>query len=391
MQRPINKNRDSRAAVVRLHQNAALHNARAGKGLSPPLKLWRKRGLAPRLAFQLLFIIFATGLLTSEVSGQWIWSQKSEKPATSNEEKFYNVLTEGFDFYEKTRYDAAISKFKYASRKKRDNLYRETALFMTAMSLYMKKDYDGAFKYFEKVVKENPGSSYLNEIIQTEYNIALDFQTTRGSLTTRDRRLRAIRIYRGIIERAPFGKMQADAQLNMADTYLDLGNDFDAQHAYEAFIDLYKGDSRTGYAELKRAITMLRQSRGSNYDPVPFIEARETLGTLIQEEKDEKKRMEYEKLRDESIDALAQKDYEIGNYYYKIGQADSAIIYYKSSADNYPDAKWANLSKKRIDAISAIKSNGDKPEKKKMFFFSKKEKKEKSEKKAEKKRKFWLF
>jgi len=318
-------------------------------------------------ALCMLLVVLITALAPSQACAQWVWSGKAAAPSRAGKGKYDKPLAEAFDYYEKRQYGRAYKKFKSISKKKRDNPYRETAIFMAGQSLYMKKDYDGALKYFEKIVRDNPASAFMKEALESEYEIACKFQKMKGGLFFGDRRRRAIKLCERIIKRAPYGKLQADAQLAMADTYFDLSAYFDAQHAYEAFIELYKDDPRLRYAELNRSLCLLKQARGPNYDPVPFIETRETLGPLLAREKDDEKKAHYRKLYDESIDALAQKDYSIGEYYLRTGDPDAALFYFKSVAKRYPDTEWAAHSQKRIEGITRTQS--EKSGKKKIFFF----------------------
>jgi outer membrane assembly lipoprotein YfiO len=312
-------------------------------------------------------------LLQAESSAlaQWIWSADREGAATVGADKHYGALKKGFDQFEKGDYKAAFKTFKRLSKKKKNNPYRDTALFMAGQSLYMMEDYNKALKYFEEIAENNPASTYMGDILQSEFDIAGELRKDTGGFLSSDKRPRAIRIYEGIIERAPYGTLQASAQLETGETYFDMENYFEAQLAYEAFIELYKDDPRLRYAELKRSVSLLKQARGPEYDPVPFVETKETIELLLALEKDESKREHYQKLYDEAVEALAEKNYSIASFYLRTGEPEAALVYFESVVEDYPDTEWAARAQKRADEIARAK---ERPAKKKIFSFRREEK-----------------
>ena len=149
----------------------------------------------------LLFILLMMPLAASEARAQWIWSGgEAGKRARTREEKYHRALTEAFERYEKRQYKRAYKKFKSVSKKKRDNPYQETAIFMAGQSLYMKEDYDGALKYFEKIARDDPASTYMKEVLESEYEIARRFQEMKGGLFFGDKRRMAIKLYDSICD-----------------------------------------------------------------------------------------------------------------------------------------------------------------------------------------------
>jgi outer membrane protein assembly factor BamD (BamD/ComL family) len=97
----------------------------------------------------------------------------------------------------------------------------------------------------------------------------------------------------------------------------------------------------------------LQASKPADYEQETTEKAIKEFEDFINEDPPEDLKEEAEKAVLDLKHKKAKHDYDIAKYYESAKEYKSALIYYKSVINAYPDTEWAKLSKEKIKSLEA--------------------------------------
>ncbi len=211
---------------------------------------------------------------------------------------------------------------------------------------YMLGDYKNAFIAYEQLIEQNPGTRKLKELLEKEFQV--------GVAQMKGDENGAIKVFEKIIERNPLGFIAADAQVKIADSYYQLRRFEDAEDSYLRVMENYPNSEWVSYAQFRIPYCKLSNIRiqERNYDLLAqsrhgFEEymASNPQGALVP--------VTIGIIAEIDI-ALAERDYETGQFYLRKKRPDAGAIYFESVIKEYPNTEWADKAKGKLEMLRQV-------------------------------------
>jgi outer membrane protein assembly factor BamD len=157
--------------------------------------------------------------------------------------------------------------------------------------------------------------------------------------------------FQNVVFNFPGSGYAADAQFYLAESYF-LKKDFNsAIPEYEFFINSFPGNQYLEDAYYKLALSYFKITPSVNRDPSIIEKTAEVLEILEERFPETKYREEIINIRWEITSRWAEKQYRIGELYYKGEEYGAARIYFNVVQDNFPQTKWAEMSRFMVGQI----------------------------------------
>jgi outer membrane protein assembly factor BamD len=147
---------------------------------------------------------------------------------------------------------------------------------------------------------------------------------------------KAIESFQTIIDNYPYSDYAVEAELKIADAYFDDGKYTEALSYYRDFADLHPHNDRVPYTVLRSALCWYKQIRSVNRDQTPAREALVFLERLVTQYPYAPETREGERLMRELRTRLAENEMQIGDFYLRREEYQSAAFRYRNLLDSYP-------------------------------------------------------
>ena len=240
------------------------------------------------------------------------------------------------------------------------------AVYADAMGLFSKQKYLKAAEKYYKLLDEYPSSSLYEAGLEGLYDIAVSLiggQRVKrlGFLKLRSYEDGAI-IMQEIADRVGDGPMAKRSLLTLAKSFEKRGEFLEAYQVWADISGRWPSGEMGRESLLGMARTLHSAYKGPKYSATSLDSAKSYYKDV---------KLRHPELADEidaqnHIDLVEQqkayKEYNIGNYYAKVGQKEPAKIYYDYVIGKWPKSAAAQLSKKKL-----IELGKDKPVKRRMF------------------------
>ena len=147
---------------------------------------------------------------------------------------------------------------------------------------------------------------------------------------------KAIETFQAIIDNYPYSEYAVLAELAIADAYFDDGKYEEALSYYRDFTDLHPQHEKVPYTIYRSALCHQRRVRSANRDQTATREALIFLDQLLAKYPYSELAGDGEVLWRELRTTLAQQVKDIGDFYLKRGEWESAAERYRSLLNEYP-------------------------------------------------------
>jgi outer membrane protein assembly factor BamD len=147
---------------------------------------------------------------------------------------------------------------------------------------------------------------------------------------------KAIETFQTIVDNYPYSEYEIEAQLKIADAYFDDKSYEEALSYYRDFADLHPQNPRVPYTILRSAQCHYNQISSVNRDQTTTKEALRYLEQLSSMYPYEPETREGEVLLQQLRTRLAENMLEIGDFYLKRKQYQSAATRYRATIDEFP-------------------------------------------------------
>lgn len=295
-----------------------------------------------------------------------------------NEPIAKQAYAEGEALFRQRKFDEAAAKFKYASKRWPDSELEEDALYMLAESYFFADRYSNACDTYVNLMKKYENSRYLDQVVPRQFAIARYWEqhdraehhwvvTPNFTDKTRpwfDTRGNALAAYETVHLNDPTGPLADDSLMAKANSHF-LNNEFDDADTYYTMLrDSYPQSDHQAAAHLLGVRAKMRKYQGAAYDGAPLGEAKELIeqvNTQFPHELAEEKTRLRE--ADRAIRTqLAQRDYEMGEYYAGTRHYRAARHYYNRVIKDYPETRFAQAAEHRLEQYK------DRPDNPKNYF-----------------------
>lgn len=281
-----------------------------------------------------------------------------------NERIAEEQFEEGLRLFKERKFAEAIKCFKKAADRWPDTPLEEDALFYQAECYFFSDRYPKASDKYGALLKKNEGTPYLDTIVRRQFAIAQWWEEcarrsshwypnlTNKTRPLMDARGRAVSNYNSIKLNQPNTLLAADCSMAIANSYFLRNRYEEAGFHYD---EVCKSPADTPHripAHLLQLQSKLRSYQGSQYEVQPLKDA-EKLIDLVQNQfstalpPEELERLD--QYRKSIKIEFAHRDFQAGEYYYKLGYFRAARIYYEQVVRDYFDTPIARMAEARLE------------------------------------------
>ncbi len=161
------------------------------------------------------------------------------------------------------------------------------------------------------------------------------------ALYERERYSQAVDAFETVLSIARGTEMAADAQYHLAQSHFENRSYLLAASEFRRFSRNYTTDPRQQEAEFMEAYSHYQMSPKFNLDQTETYNALNRFQLFITRYPESEYTERAAAYMDELRDKLARKKFHAAEMYLRIGQYESAAIYYGLAVENYPESKWA--------------------------------------------------
>lgn len=295
------------------------------------------------------FILAAFVFIGAKVSyAKWVWSSETswadpeQLPRETTDQRFRYAVT----LLVNREYISAIDIFKDIIINNPGSELADESQLNIGKAYYLLGDYKNAFKAYEHMIEQDPGTRRLHEILEKEFQVGV-------AQMERDEN-GAIKVFERIIERNPLGFISADSQVKIADCYYQLRQFEEAEASYLSVMENYPNSEWVPYAQFRIPYCKLSNIRiqERNYDLLSgsregfeIYLANNPQGALVDTTKE---------IIGEIDIAMAERDYKVGEFYLRSKRPDAGLIYFDSVIKDYPNTEWADRAKEKIEMLKKV-------------------------------------
>lgn len=318
-----------------------------------------KLSVMKRLILGLIFVFLSC--VISPAYSYWIWTPKTGKwvnPKTAVKPSPKEQFEFAKGFYDAKNYEEAKREFGKLIRRYPKSFEASESQYYLGLLEEAQGNLYEAFLAYQKVIDKYPFSERIQEIIEREYKIGERFMAGErrkalGVALPVDNP--AIEIFSKVVENSSFGPLAGKAQYKLGLVLKGLMRFYEAEEAFSKVISNYPDSEWADAARYQIAACRQALSRGPDYDQGATEEARQKFEDFVREHPEAVLSREAEKNINDLKEKEAESSFNIGRFYEKQKQFESAKIYYNEAIDNYPGTIGAARALERINIMEKKK------------------------------------
>lgn len=281
-------------------------------------------------------------------------------------------LNDAVALYEGGKLSQAESAFAKIARARKETPWGEKAQFYLAESQFRRGKYVAAHESFEKLAADYPGTQRMDDLVSREYEIAQIwmaqgdpkaedgkklpwYSRLDGRQPLIDTRGMALKALEHVRHHAPDGPLADDAVMQIAGYHMESGDYETAAIYYDEMISSHPKSPFLHDAHLAAIDSRIKGYLGPAYDGEGLEKARDLVRQTMETfpEKEESNERLFHTL-DLINDQEAERTYNVGAYYKKIGKVASAEYYFGMVRHKWPKSEWAAKAKTDLAALAKM-------------------------------------
>ncbi len=260
----------------------------------------------------------------------------------------------------------AASHFRSASAAHPDSSLAEDAMFLEGESFFFADRYVQANRAFEGLVADYSGSRYLDRAEQRRYSIALywlKLKKNGASVALNDPKRpkfalagEARRILHRIRIDDPTGKLADDATFALGKAYLEAKRYEEAADTFSYLRKDYPGSTFQFKSRMLELESLLKSYKGPDYDGTPLVEAEKLRKQIAMQFPDKAGENQKILAQQSSLitNQLAQRDFEVGQFYERRGENRAAKLYYEKAQSDFGNSVFSEQLGERIETVASL-------------------------------------
>jgi outer membrane protein assembly factor BamD (BamD/ComL family) len=272
--------------------------------------------------------------------------------------------------FKEKRFDDAASLYKKAARHWPDSALEEDALFMLGDCYFFLDKYPEAGDAYGELLKKYDNSRHLDKVVVRQFKVAqywLELERYRPRQTlnpnlldktrpTWDTRGNALKAFESVRLYDPTGPLADDSVLNTAAEHFANDRFDDADYFFSLLRSEYPKSEHLIKAYILGLQAKLNKYDGPMYDSTSLIEAEELIDQMLTQFPAElgKERERVIMLGKAVRYQMAQRDYEMAEFYCKTGHYGAASIYFNNVIKDFPETQLAQMSRDRLAEIKDL-------------------------------------
>ncbi|MCS7336778.1 MAG: tetratricopeptide repeat protein [Verrucomicrobiae bacterium] len=239
--------------------------------------------------------------------------------------------------------------------------YAPDAQFLIGQCYEAKKQYERAFRAYQKLIEKYPKSQHCEEALQRQFQIAERFLGGAwfklwGRIPFFPSMSKTAAMFQQIVSNGAYSAVGPAAQLKTGAAHEKRKDYVAAVKAYEVAIDRYFDRPEIAAEALYRAgLAYYKQALKAEYDQTAAGKAIAALTDFIALYPNDPRVNEAQRIIGELRAEQARGSFEIAQYYERHRKYDGALIYYNEVLLQAPASKHAEEARKRIDALLKLK------------------------------------
>ncbi|GEM_PF-360230 len=217
------------------------------------------------------------------------------------------------------------------------------------------QEFKKAFENYKSLLKNYPQFEQADEVIRREYDLGHIFlnglrRKVMGVPILPSVPL-AVEVFQHIVDTAPFSAYGSQAQFYLGEALRKLGRFEESVKAFQAVSEIYPQSDLASGAKFQAAETQLIMSSTVNRDQQGLAAARQQFEDFLKTNPNADEVEKATVFKRQAEEQHARKNFDIGSYYEERSYLDSAIIYYETVANLYPDTEWGKKATARLEQL----------------------------------------
>ena len=281
-------------------------------------------------------------------TGKWVNPKHGVKPNPKEQFEFAKSL------YDLKKYEDCLREFKKLIKAYPKSFEASESQYYLGLTEEARGNLYEAFQAFQKVIDKYPFSERIQEIIEREYKIGERFMSGEkrkalGVVLPVDNP--AIEIFGKVVDNSTYGPLAPKAQYQLGLVLKGLQRYYEAEDAFTKVISNYPTSEWVSAAQYQIAECRSAVSKGSDYDQGAAREAKQKFQEFVKDHPDAVLSKQAEKNIGGLEETEAESNYNIGLFYEKQKQFESAKIYYNDVVNNYPGSSYAAKAMERLNIL----------------------------------------
>ena len=288
----------------------------------------------------------------------YIWSPESGKfvSSESQSQDYADELFQQAASYQKqNKVDRAIEEFQNLLRKYPTAPNASEAQYQIGLIFEERKDYDKAVEAYKKVTENYPQSERADAVTERLFKIGNLYMTGEkakiAGLSIKSGLPKAVDIFEHIVKTAPYNTYGDQAQFNAGLTYKKMGQHQNAIDAFQKIIDQYPNSVLLDDARYQIAESSFEYSKYATRDEKAIDQAIQKISDFLAHYPESSVTDKINALKQEISNRDAEKNYEIGLYYEKEKQLESAALYFEDVALRHPNTPYGKLAVQKVEGL----------------------------------------
>jgi len=230
------------------------------------------------------------------------------------------------------------------------------AAYAKALNVRQNGKLQDAFDAFQALVDRYRQSPRFADAIQQQYELAEEAKggKKQRTLIVVPMKLGAsevIKLYKQVIDNAPYGKFAPLSQFSIAEIHQEEGEKTAAVNAYQSVVDNYPSSKEASESQFRiGAISNIAARR--TQDSQNLVATRDALQSYVATNPSGERTSEAAAMLAQVDEETATRSLEIGKFYEKQGKAKAAAIYY-NEALKFGTAEASAEARERLAKVSA--------------------------------------
>lgn len=289
----------------------------------------------------------------------WIGAGKEK-----NEIEARSLFAQAEAAFAERKYGKAQKLYGEAAKLFPKSQLEEDALFMVAESQFFADEYGDAFESYEKLMARYKGTRHLDAVAAREFAIGrfwigMEMKDPSWRLLPNwtdekrpflDTQGKALRAFEKVRLNHPTGPLADDSIMATAGWYFAEERYTDADYFYTLLRREYPSSEHQYEAHYLGIQAKIRSYQGPDYDGTKMVEAKKLIEQTLKQFTDAtpEDRQRLNDLYAKVNRALAERDYDLGQYYESRGYNTAASMYYGRLAQEFPETQLATQARQRV-------------------------------------------
>ena len=305
----------------------------------------------------IIFLVFFCLATAGNAYSYWIWTPKTGKwinPKSAVKPNPKEQFEYSKGFYDQKKHEDAKREFKKLLKAYPKSFEASESQYYLGLTEEAQGNLYEAYQAYQKVIDKYPFSERIHDILEREYKIGEAFmagEKRKAMGLALPVENPSIEIFNKVIENSTYGPLAPKAQYKLGLVLKSLMRYYEAEEAFNKLISNYPDSEWVEAAKFQIALCRQALSRGSDYDQGATQEAKKKFEEFVKEHPDANLSNEAEKNINQLNEKEAESNYNIGVFYEKQKQSESAKIYYNDIVNNHPNSVWAAKALERLQVM----------------------------------------